>query len=73
MRLIDAQVGEVVRVVSLGRGGMHRRLLQLGLYPDDRLQILRAAPLGGPLLIEVAGRELAVGRSIASRIVVEAA
>jgi ferrous iron transport protein A len=72
MRLIYARIGEVVRVMSLGGRGLSRKLLDMGVYPDDRVRVLRSAPLGGPLLIEIAGRELAIGRGIAARIEVEA-
>lgn len=37
----------------------------------DSLQVLRVAPLGGPLLVEVNGREIALGRSVAEKIMVE--
>ncbi len=72
MRLLDAKVGDVVRVVGFSGRKMSARLLQVGLYPGDRLRILREAPLGGPLLVEVAGREMALGRGVAAQIQVEA-
>jgi ferrous iron transport protein A len=61
-----------VRVIG-SKGGklLAARLLQAGVYPDDRIRVLRAAPLGGPLLVEVGGREIALGRAVARRILVE--
>ncbi len=47
------------------------QLLQLGLMPGDCVRVTREAPLGGPLLVEFNGRSVALGRSVASRIVVE--
>ena len=38
----------------------------------DCIRLLRAAPLGGPLLVEVNGREIALGRGVAEKILVEA-
>lgn len=72
MRLIEARIGETVRVIG-SKGGklLAARLLQAGVYPDDRIRVLRAAPLGGPLLVEVGGREIALGRAVARRILVE--
>jgi ferrous iron transport protein A len=72
VRLIEARIGETVRVIG-SKGGklLAARLLQAGVYPDDRIRVLRAAPLGGPLLVEVGGREIALGRAVARRILVE--
>ena len=38
----------------------------------DELGVLRSAPWDGPLLVEVKGRELALGRAVAEKIFVEA-
>ena len=35
------------------------------------MRVVRMAPLGGPILIEVNGREIALGREIAEKILVE--
>lgn len=50
---------------------MKSRLTQHGLFVGDRIRVLRAAPLQGPLLVEVNGREIALGRRIAEKIIVE--
>jgi ferrous iron transport protein A len=71
MRLVDAKVGEVVRVVGFRGRKLDSKLLQVGLYPGDRMRLLRLAPLGGPLLVDVGGREMALGRGVARRILVE--
>ena len=72
MRLIDVQHDLWVRVLSFeGNPAFHSRLLQHGLYPGDRARILRNAPLAGPLLVEVSGREIALGQSVAEKIIVE--
>ena len=42
-----------------------------GIYPGDQLRLLRKAPLGGPLLVECNEREIALGRGIADKIIVE--
>jgi len=49
-----------------------RKLRQYGLHVGDEVRVLRTAPLGGPVLIEVNGRELAIGRDVAENILVEA-
>lgn len=71
MALTEAKIGEVVRVVGFHGGKTHDRLQQVGLYPGDRMRVLRLAPLGGPILVDVGGREMALGRGVAARILVE--
>ncbi len=72
MHLIDVGVGILTKVVGFdGDPKSQNRLFQHGIYPGDEARILRTAPLKGPLLVEVSGRELAIGRTIAKNIVVE--
>ena len=72
MRLIDVEHGTWVKVLGFeGNSRFQGRLLQHGLYPGDRARILRCAPLNGPLLVEVSGREIALGQGVAQMILVE--
>ncbi len=74
MRLIDVGQDVWVRVIGFDGGeGLQNRLLQHGLYPGDQARVLRIAPLKGPLLVEVSGREIALGRRVAEKILVEVA
>ena len=66
-----APQSEWVEVVELPRGrGASRHLEQVGICANERLHVLSAAPLGGPVLVEAAGATVAIGRSLASRITV---
>jgi Fe2+ transport system protein FeoA len=72
MRLIDISAGIWVKVIGFEGGAKFQdRLIQHGLYPGDFARILRSAPMKGPLLVEVSGRELALGRGVAQKILVE--
>ena len=72
MVLLDVEKGGWVRVLKLeGGAGLTDKLTQHGLYPGDCVRVLRTAPLGGPLLVDVHGREIALGRGIAKKILVE--
>jgi len=71
MRLVEAKIGEVLRVVGVSNAKANARLLRVGLYRGDRLRLLREAPLGGPLLVDAGGREIALGRALADKIIVE--
>ena len=72
MRLTDIEPGEWVLVLGFEGGFKFQdRLLQHGIYPGDKARILRAAPLDGPLLVEVSGREVELGRGVAQQIIVQ--
>lgn len=73
MTLIQAKTGQTVKIVRFKGGiGLEHKLRQLGLIPGDRARVIRHAPLGGPILVEVDGRSVALGRGVASKVVVEA-
>ena len=66
------QAGEnaVIRTVAGGLG-MVRRLEGLGLRPGKTLTKVSAQFMGGPVTIIVDGRYVALGRGIASMVLVE--
>jgi len=43
----------------------------MGFLPGNTARIIRNAPFHGPLLIEVDGREIVIGRNVARHILVE--
>jgi ferrous iron transport protein A len=60
------------RVVDIQGGwGIRGRLGQMGIHPGDVLTVRRYGALRGPILIEVHGFQVALGRGIARRILVE--
>lgn len=73
-RLIDMETGTLVRITSIESSqGIMVKLNRFGLFAGDLARILRHAPFEGPVLLEVRGMEIALGRGIASRILVEEA
>ena len=72
MNILDIQNGQWVEVVGFHGGrGMQARLSQLGFLPGNKIRVIRSAPFKGPLLIEVEGREIVLGRGVARHILVE--
>jgi len=63
------QSGKVRDIV--GGMGVRLRLEQMGIHPGDFVRIKRRGVLRGPIIIEANGTEVALGRGIASRILVE--
>ncbi len=72
MNLLQVRNGKWVKVIGVGGGiVMERRLAQLGFLPGNKLRIIRSAPFRGPLLLDVEGREIVLGRGVATRVMVE--
>ena len=74
---IKAEVGQLDRVPECrwaevvevsGDHGATRRLAHLGIHVGARVHVLRLAPLGGPILVEVSGSTVAVGRGLARKV-----
>lgn len=71
-RLLQIHPGTSVRVIDFAGGvNLRSKLTQFGIYPGDTLRLLRKAPMGGPLLVECNEREIALGRGVADKIIVE--
>lgn len=76
MTLAQAVPGTRVRVVGRSRGRRHEaNLAGLGIHVGDEVIVVRSAPFDGPLLVEVpaSGVRIAVGRGMASGLMVEPA
>ncbi len=72
MVLLEVPIGTTVRVTAYhSEGDLEGKLRQLGLMPGDPVRVLRKAPLQGPVLLEIGGREIALGVGIAALIEVE--
>lgn len=64
--------GQLARILHIDTGGEGlSRLLELGLIPGVPVRVLRRAPLGDPLQIEVAGASFALRSEVARHIAVE--
>ena len=73
MLLSHIQVGQVVEISRIGgEGSFRRRLLELGLVPGTRVELLRVAPLGDPVELLVRGASLSIRKAEASAIEVQA-
>ena len=72
MKLLDAPKNQSVIIIDYEGGkGVGFKLRQLGLCPGREVRVLRYAPLGGPVMIDIGGRSVALGRGIADRVKVE--
>ena len=67
MLLSDIQTGHVVQIVSIeGQSSFRRRVMELGLVPGTRVELVRVAPLGDPVELLVRGASLSIRKAEAS-------
>ncbi|MEZ4365709.1 MAG: ferrous iron transport protein A [Kofleriaceae bacterium] len=56
-----------------GERAFRRRLLEMGLQPGTEVAVIRVAPLGDPLQLEVRGTRWSIRRAEAAQIFVRSA
>jgi ferrous iron transport protein A len=72
MLLSETKPGHIVQIASIaGQSSFRRRLLELGLVPGTRVELVRVAPLGDPMELLVRGASLSIRKAEASAIAVE--
>ena len=70
--LMDAKIGETVKIVKLhGEGAVKRRFMDMGLTKGVEVYIRKVAPLGDPVEITVRGYELSLRKADAEMVEVQ--
>lgn len=74
MTLAELSLGTIAVVVHVnGKGSFRRRLMELGILPGTRVELVGVAPLGDPLELLVRGASLSIRRSEAAAVEVRLA
>lgn len=68
-RLKPGEGGIIARIDTSGE--ILYKLMELGLWPEEPVTLVRRAPLGDPLIIQLMGYQLALRQSEAERIFVQ--
>jgi len=72
MTLDQLSTGANARVLNfVGGAGLYRNLSQMGIHPGDTIVVSGSGAFRGPLLVEIHGIRIALGRGVARRIVVQ--
>lgn len=69
--LSDLVPGSVAVIRSIPSGEVFLRLREMGVLPGTTVKLLRAAPSGDPLELQIRGYNLSVRRAEAAAIAVE--
>lgn len=66
--------GQKVKVIDIyGGWGIRQRLGCLGIHPGDVITVKKSAIMRGPILISIHGNQVALGRGVARKVLVEVA
>ena len=73
MTLDKLEIGKnaVIRSVDCDEVSLRKHILDMGLTPGTEISLVKTAPMGDPLEINVRGYELSIRRSEAREITVE--
>ena len=72
MTLKDLKPGQEGNIVSLGaKGPIRRRLMDMGVTPGTAVKVIKVAPLGDPIEINIRGYELSLRKDEASQIEIQ--
>ncbi|KUK50225.1 MAG: hypothetical protein XD76_1572 [candidate division TA06 bacterium 32_111] len=70
--LTDVKSGSKVRVARIKGGlGIRQRLNCLGIHSGDVMLLQKSGFMRGPVLVNIHGNQVALGRGIATKILVE--
>jgi ferrous iron transport protein A len=72
MTLRDLKPGQEGTVISIGeKGPMRRRIMDMGVTPGILIKVIKVAPLGDPVEVNVRGYELSLRKAEAENILVK--
>lgn len=72
MTLSDLHPGEIGIVKTITtKGPMRRRMLDLGLVPGTKVQMLFTSPVGNPIAYTIRGAVIALRQDAANHVVVQ--
>lgn len=69
MTLKDLKPGQEGVVASIGeKGSVRRRIMEMGVTPGVSIKVVKVAPLGDPIEVNIRGYELSLRKEEASQI-----
>ena len=71
-RLSELTNGKKGKIIGLDGGhGLRRKLRTIGIREGKLVTLVTAQPIGGPIVIDIEGEQVAIGRGMAQKIMIE--
>ncbi len=72
MTLRELRPGQKGKVTAIGTTGpMKRRIMDMGVTPGVEVRVIKTAPLGDPIEVNVRGYELSLRKEEAAQVYIE--
>lgn len=72
MTLKELRPGQEGKVISIGeRGSLRRRIMDMGVTPGVVIKVIKVAPLGDPIEVNIRGYELSLRKAEAEQIQIQ--
>ena len=72
INVVSLPQGQKARIVEIEKGNVAlHRLIEMGIAPGVEIEVISRHPFRGPLVLQIGGTRLALGRDIAKAIKVE--
>ena len=72
MTLKELKSGQEGKVISIGeRGPLRRRIMDMGVTPGVVIKVIKVAPLGDPIEVNIRGYELSLRKAEAEQIQIQ--
>lgn len=72
MTLKELKPGQKGTVISIGeRGPLRRRIMDMGVTPGVIIKVIKVAPLGDPIEVNIRGYELSLRKAEAEQIQIQ--
>lgn len=72
MTLKDLKPGQAGKVIAIGtKGPMKRRIMDMGVTPGIEIKVIKVAPMGDPIEVNVRGYELSLRKDEAQFIEIQ--
>lgn len=72
MTLKELRPGQEGKVISIGeRGPLRRRIMDMGVTPGVVIKVIKVAPLGDPIEVNIRGYELSLRKAEAEQIQIQ--
>ncbi|MDY6959907.1 MAG: FeoA family protein [Halobacteriota archaeon] len=70
--LVDLENGDSGKITRITGGhGQQRHMRSLGVREGKEINIIAKQPIGGPIIVDIDGNRIAIGRGMANRVMVE--
>ena len=70
-RLSSISLNQICMIESVDESDVKDRLYEMGIYPEQSIQVIRKAPFGDPLVVKIGNQEIILRHNEAELIIIK--